>query len=522
MSDLGKTNAVWLRYLREHSFFLRLARKLEDDRRKMVRERVQVVNQNDVTSATAHFTSVTLTGVEFGSNTSEAGGLFVRLVANASNWDVHIYTAAGASGEVASITNLAASATGTLVAQNSSGLGGTVTLGATIAAEADDKHQLLVFPDYKLELLKLWPSDGTTDEDTASHAAAVRMLARLASLYGQMLTTVRTGLSEWALSASDNPLARGNRYLEAAESSLLSDTAQKDSSGNVTRLRRGFFEVQRSAQEDETTGSEQDIIKRVIAASAGSFDSNNDGLGTLASHTPEGHCPVGKWRFECVRGVGNTNGGKEEFSGTFTATNSDASFTFTDLRVKQSFKGPLGFGAVTLLRTLSKTGDGSNVNLGAVSTFSTSGESESNTDGGVLYWKTTLAGATNDISFYKSSNMASGDLVAKLSGAADAASTQTAVAQNGSGLSLVFDVGTDPVLDASGTLDLNFFHVQNASNVPDKFEVDTTLTSEGKGSRVLAELFGAYMNTETSGSEQVDDDLIAGANTFVPYIDEDI
>lgn len=522
MSDLGKTNATWLRFFREESFFLRLARKIEDDRRKMTRERVQVVNQNDVTSATPHFTALTLTGVEYGTNTAETGGLFVRLVANASNWDVYLYTATGASGEVAKATNVAASATGTFVASNSSGLTGTVTLGATVAAEADDKHQILVLIDYKLELLKLWPSDGTTEEDTSSRAAASRMLSRLASLQGQMLSAIQTGLSEWALSASDNPLSRGNRFLESAESSLLSDTAQRDTSGNVTRLRRGFFEVQRSAMEDETTGSEQDIIERVIAASAGTFDSNNDGQATLASHTPEGHCPIGKWRFECVRGVGNGNGGTEEFSGTFTATDSDETFTFTNLRIKQSFKGPRGFGAVTLLRTLTKTSDGSNVNLGAVSTFSTSGESESNTDGGVLYWKITVAGATNDISFYKSSNRATGDLVAKLTGAADAASTQTAVAQNGSGLSLVFDVGSDPVLDTTGTLDLNFFHIQNASNVPDKFEVDTTLTSEGKGSRLLAEVFGAYMNTEVSASEQVDDDLIAGANTFVPYITEDI
>jgi len=522
MSDLGKTNAQWTRFLREEGFFLRLARKIEDDRRRVTRERVQIVNQNDVTSATPHFTALTLDGVEYGTNTSEAGGLFVRLVANASNWDIHLYTAAGASGEVATATNVAASATGSLVAANSSGLTGTVTLGATIAGEIDDKHQLLILADYKLETLKLWPSDGTTDDDTASRSAASRLLSRLSSLYGQMQSAIQSGLSEWALSAADNPIARGNDFLSTAETSLLSDTEQKDASGNVTRLRRGFFEVQRSSQEDETTGSEQDIIERVIAASAGSFDSNNDGLGTLASHTPEGHCPVGKWRFECVRGVGNSGGGTEEFRGTFTSAANDETFSFTNLRVKQSFKGPRGFGAVTLLRTLSKTGDGSNVNLAAVSTISTSGEDETNTDGGVLYWKVTAAGSTNDISFYKSSNRATGDLVAKLSGAADAATTQVAAAQNGSGLTITLDVGSNPVLDTEGTLDLNFFHIQNAANVPDKFEVDTTLTSEGKTSRVLAEIFGAYMNTETSGSEQIDDDLLAGANTFVPYIVEDI
>ena len=112
--------------------------------------------------------------------------------------------------------------------------------------------------------------------------------------------------------------------------------------------------------------------------------------------------------------------------------------------------------------------------------------------------------------------------MAKLSGAADAATTQTAAAQNGSGLTVVFDVGSNPVLDAAGTLDLQFFHIQNASNVPDKFEAATTLTSEGKASRVLAEVFQAYMNTEIAASEQLDDDMLAGANTFVPYIDEDI
>ena len=111
MADLAKTDAQYERFLEELGALMRIARWVEEIRRRLTRERTQVVNAGDVTSATPHLTGATLTGVDFGANTSDDGKLWLRWVANGGNWDVHLYTAAGASGEVGTVTNVAASAT---------------------------------------------------------------------------------------------------------------------------------------------------------------------------------------------------------------------------------------------------------------------------------------------------------------------------------------------------------------------------------------------------------------------------
>ena len=69
---------------------MRLMKELHD---RFTRERIQAVNENDATSATPHFTSVSLSGVRFGVNTAEDGTLPVRIT-GAGPFTVSLYKAA--------------------------------------------------------------------------------------------------------------------------------------------------------------------------------------------------------------------------------------------------------------------------------------------------------------------------------------------------------------------------------------------------------------------------------------------
>ena len=55
----------------------------------------------------------------------------------------------------------------------------------------------------------------------------------------------------------------------------------------------------------------------------------------------------------------------------------------------------------------------------------------------------------------------------------------------------------------------------------DKFEITTSETSTGKAMRIIRRMFNFFLNGDTSGSESVDDDMMAVANVaFGPYIVE--
>ena len=170
MADLSKTQAEWTRFIAREFGSLVMApirhlRELEDI---FTLERVQVVNLGDRASATPHITALTFTGFDAATNPASDGRLYVRFVANGGNWDVTFYTAAAASGSVAWAQNIAASGTASLVALNSSGLTGSITLGATIVGDITDLHQVLVIADYAARLPKVLTQTDSIDADVNS------------------------------------------------------------------------------------------------------------------------------------------------------------------------------------------------------------------------------------------------------------------------------------------------------------------------------------------------------------------
>lgn len=519
--DLGYTNAEWERFFREESLFIRALRYLEEARRRFSLEREQLVNLDDFNGnfEVPHDANA-LTGFVYGTNCTEEGVVFVRVTGASPNFQFSIYKATGGAGgdEVARGTGDQGT-TITMTEQNASGVNGTLRAGAAVVVEADDVHKIQVLQDFKVELVNTWNGDEAEDADSREVAKAA--LDNASVQIANAIATINTGLSQF-LFGTQGRVGRGSRFIRSPATTVYTEGREVDGSGNVSRPVTGILQDQSLSMEKETTGAEQDIIQRVVAAGAAVFDSNNTGAGSIGAFTPAQRCPVGTWTFRCVRGLGDGNGGIEEFDGEFVAAESDLRLQFSGLRVKQIYEGPRGFGPFTLARSPSKTGDGLDDNMVGVPT-STSGERENNTDGGVLHVEVTEPTAASfTYSFYRRSSLLEADLVARVTGVTASQSGAVAEPQNGSGLTVTFDAGTTPTDLATFSIDLNYFTTRNTSGVRDSFTITTTLTSEGKASRVLAEVLAAELNGDTAGSEQVDDDLLAGAGTFVQRMKENI
>ena len=521
MTNLAKTNAQWTQFLAKEAVggFFAAPRLLREIRDQFLRSRTQVWMIGDRASATPHITALSFTGVDYGTNTNTEGRLYVRFVANGGNWDVTFYTAAAASGSVATVTNIAASGTAALVAANSSGLGGSITLGATIVGDITDLHQVLLNVDFPARAVKIWT--GADEDDQFSRVVYAKACADTVERLNSGIAAWRAAFQRFALTdPPGNVIARGAAFISSQPSQLSSDVAVPDqSSGNVSRRRTGFFPLLADDMADEATGSEQDVVRRVIAAGAGSFDADNTGVGTVASHTPLEKTPVALWTFECVRGSDTGDLGREEFAGSAVVTDGSGqdAILFSGLIVEKDWSGPRGIGSIRLRRTYSKTGDGSNLNLAAVTTSLFDGENNSNTDEGILYWKVVANASNWDYSFYSSSARTSTTLVAQATNVATAA-VINATAQNGSGLTVTWTAGSAPVTTTTGTVTCQPFLVENAAGRPDKFTITTSLTgTAGLIQELAGELFDAQLNSDTSGSETIPDNW-AKQGTFAPYL----
>lgn len=514
MSNLAKTQAQWNRHFEEEFCELLLApiRLLRECKDRFRFERTQVV----LLDGRGYVTSLTLAGVVTGVNTDTKGQLYIRIAADGGNWDINIYKATGAGGGdlVASVNALAAAGTSALTAENSSGLSGSITIGASMAAVANDTIVAQTFVDFRKLARDVLDGDGAKDSAT---------LALLVDAYDQVwrnteasLAIMRGAVQRWAAELGQS----GPEFTGQSFASLVSDEPVRGNSGEVSRRRTGFLPFYAEAMEDEGTAGEQDVVRRVTAGGAGSFDAANTGQGAVASHTPGEQCPAGVWTFECDAGQGTGRGGSETFSGRVKISGTDEELTFSGLTIKQSWTGPRGFGPITLTRTHSKTNDGSNNNFAAASGAVVTGEKESNTNAGVLYVKITANGSNWDIAFYKASTQTDSEKVAEALNVATSAAF-TAEAKNGSGLTIAWTMGGTPGASTNITFNLNFFVVQNGDGVPDKFTVTTSVTgTPGLIQETVSEELGYPLNSDTSGSETFADAHMK-ANTFPDYLVQD-
>lgn len=534
MPDLGQSLANWKQFLGRENIeaFMAPGRDIQELRDKFSLERVQFIIPRDLVRSSKHLPNFKVAsgygGINYGVNTSVAGILYARVALNGGgpNVDINLYTAAGASGLVASLTNVAPGATNqAFTAQNASGLVLQTDVGAGIAADATDELQIYVIADHRVRLKSIYTAG--TEDDEASRQAALGFYTAAANAIDGAIASMKTGLEAFALAAAGNPSARGNEFIKAAETSLSSDIADaSDPAGNVIRERTGYFPTLKLDMADETVGGTIDVIKRTVAAAAGVFPTSNKGKGACASHTPLEKCPAGTATFRIVKGVDTGDIGKEEWEGFFNPSGAgdDRRIPLTGLIIDRSWSGPNGLGGTTGLkvtRTFAKTGDGSDLHLAAATGATAptvTGISRLYVDGTKLHWKVTGAGPFT-FTFYKSSNMATSDKVAEVTGiAAAAAFTATPV---NSTVQVTWKAGTAPVAGTTGTLDLQGWYKKNDSGIPDSFTIAITESgTPGLIQKHVGKWFDAELNSDTSGSETITDDYIK-QGTFLPFVVQD-
>ena len=227
----------------------------------------------------------------------------------------------------------------------------------------------------------------------------------------------------------------------------------------------------------------------------------------MDAHQPREFCVEARWTYRCVRGEDSGHGGREEFSCTAKITGEDRTFSFGGVRVGQSFSGPEGIGPFVLERVYSKSGDDGHDHLADPKLAAVTGERSGNTDGGVLHWRLEELGSAFRVYFYRSANRAQGDLVAE--GQAPGVGLPfVATERQATGLNVVWRLGARPKDAAEGTLDCNFFRVENHAGVSDEFVVTTHVQSEGLIQKVLVEQLGGTLHGKPAGQETISDDYL--------------
>ena len=526
MANLGKSDAAWELFWDRSLALVGLGGWALAIRDRLTGSAVRIDETGDDDDNTGG--KITLAGVRPRLSASEDNKLYVRITGASDPYTVSLYRATGGGGG-----NLVAQGSGNagttiaLAAQNGSGVTGAYPLANPATADTSDEHVLTIYTDWREHMRLIFDSTDAEGEDQESLQAIRSGLARMAAqadaMVAEAVAVMRAVLV--ADPANRNDRAFGSKFLAESFSSLLSEVAADDGSGAISRTRSGALEALRQAMVDETTGSTQSVVRRLVDAAAGVAGTGNEGAGAIASHTPEAHCPVGVRALRCVAGLGTGNGGAEQFEVSFASSEDDRQRTYDRLlTVGQAYKGPDGFGGeagITLTPTTTKTGDNSHLHLSnPASGWSRSGANEANTAAGVLWWKIVSDGGNWIVELYRTSNMASGDLVARSAAAATGAAF-VATQRNASGLQISGSMGSAPVNATTGTINLNFFRVQNATGRPDSFTVGVTLVSEGLISRVLARLpilggNGYRLNGVASSSELIGDGR-ARANTLPRY-----
>ncbi len=507
MADLKKTQPEWTRFLGREvaGMFLASLYELQAIEDRYSRQRTPVLVLNDVHDN--HVPGgVKLVGVDLGVNTSPDGFDFVRITGAADPRTVSLYRAPG--GVARSLVARGQGNAGSVVVlapQNKSGLSGSWELPGNVTEDVNDMLRLFPAPDWPVRLKQTW--DGTVEKDVRSQDEFLAAMEGVASLLRDAQLIMLEALTAFAIRLGN----RGADFLQATSTSLVTDSARRGGSGSVSRRRVGFLADLSRAMKAESVAGEQSVARRVVKALPAVFAPGNRGKGKVAAHAPREFCPRARWIFKCSRGQGTGLGGFEEFECTAKVLGEDRQFSFGGVRIKQSFSGPDGIGPFVLERVYTKDGDPNDENLLRAVGVTTSGERSGNTEAGVLHWEAKERGGLFEISFYRSAKRARGDLVARAEGIAARASFQ-ATERNASGLTVNWSAGAQPQDGAVGTLDCNFFVVENAAGVPDEFVIETSIASEGLIQKLLVQHAGGHLNSVLPGQATIPDDFVrAGA-----------
>lgn len=459
-------------------------------RKRFERTDHRLILENDTSNM---FDNVSLSGVNIGTNTDASGLIYIRVVANASNWDINLYkaTGGGAADLVASATNVASNTTGvTLSEQNNSGLSGSLDLN-TGAADITDNLRISCYTDFPVRDIQVFKDATQEDAEIRTRLQQTNqtIVATLQSLENTLLQDAEFCLTRYV--AQQDEMSTATRAINHATT---------NTNGVISSAVTGVLEDLREHMLTNTPA--QSVVKADVTAGTPVFSSLNSGQGSITGLSLLENAQPGVVTLECV----NETIGNEQFEVKHRDSEDNIVRRAANrLTINKEFKDPrIGIASMTLIRSLTKTGDASNVDLDAASSATVSGENSTNTNDGVLYWKTVANGSNADIEFYTSSSYDSSQLVAKASNVA-ANTTFVATEQNNSGLTVSWKTGTGPFAYTTGSLDLNTFR----SGPPrDRITIDITRNSTGTIQKFVADYWQWYLNSAVSGSETLPDSYI--------------
>jgi hypothetical protein len=384
VTNLAQTQAEWNQLGRELGAFTGPMKELRDKERKfdIGSNRIQAV---DFKNNGVDFTSAwTFAGAKIGYNTSEKGELFVRIAdetPGAGQAQVSLYRATGAGGgDLVAQGSGADGATITLAQQNASGLTATVKIPTVTSSEANDKHFLLIFPDWQLRKAPIF-NDTKPEHGTLKNAFDVACQATQAS--------IEAGISAWETALATFLETRFADFMGSSTSSEAIVKKANVSDGAVQIVNTGLLEDGRDNMVDEATAGPQKVVQNVVTPSAPVFDAVNQGRGTMATPTMAQYASDGPMEVVCL----DDTLGAEEFSVTQRRTyQRDSIQAENRLRIKRRFADPvLGIVSMTLLRSITRSA-GSAADVTSGGAWAVDGEDAGNTDAGKIYLKVGASG----------------------------------------------------------------------------------------------------------------------------------
>jgi hypothetical protein len=419
-------------------------------------------------------TAWTLAGVNMADgsrNVTDGGRLWIRITANGGNWDIHIYKALAAANEVATATNVAAGAVATLTAANSSGLTGTCTLAASIAAVAGDTYSIKVHLGWAEMDRQIYASlNGTNHQEDG---AILAEQAAVNDECARRLAALVTRCHDSAKSA--NMLTQVGRIWRIPSNIPFLDIRTENDDGTISVFADGVFERMRQNWSDNTTV--QKVPVSTCAAGAASYAGTNSGASATTVGTLGDNIEPGTIQAVCVK---DDPLGAPEFEVTFTPTDgTEPKIGQNNLTVNKVWTDPEIPVSLSVVPTYAKTGDdGDHTDIAAVSFITEiSGLTSSNSDDGKLYGIAVASGAAFIYKFYSDSSRTK--LVAQSTAVANDTSF-SASSQNRSGVTVGWKSGSAVVDQDTFTVDVQPHKVGTATTPPDSFTVAITQSAKGE------------------------------------------
>jgi len=513
--DLNLTQAVWTAQIWRPAGAI--VARWWDANQKMKRWRdlsVNVKEDKDDGNSNAGFLSAWAftfgAAFQLGTGASEDLQLFVKIDADdadATHTNIEVYLEQALENLVCSgnIADGTIPATLTLTEQNSSGISGTVYVAAIPSAD-NDEIILTLYPGWQARTCIAAPATSSTESvrrrDMLFRQHELSQIQQEVAYFQAIMASCRSSF-EWFFS-QDGP---GGSILLTGARKFLDVALTVDEDGGIDVARTGVLAALDDRMRDDTNA--QTVAENTVSASA--FTADGDNSGAIGSLTPSvtNDVEAGTLELVCVNEViGNI-----EFEVRLRQTDPSRPVLVGRYRARmgQYWEDPFMGVSFTTAYSISEAGDGAT----QMSGWSVTGETDDNTNDGILYWAlTNPSGTVRRLKIYKSSSGGTANLVAQGDVTGDGVVTCTS--RNGSGLTVVATVAytEDDETISANTIDLQP-PKSTTSNGPDVWQSTTANDYASRFATFLALNYpGANLPDTTAGSETADDSSFSAGAGF--------